>query len=380
MSLSRPSMISDKLTEDDSCSGWVEKQSPNLFKRWQKRYFVLEKKLLKYFKTDQEYYLKKPPKGVINLMQIWVEPTFMDLQLKIDLKLMGSNRVFNLRFSDEKSFKEWQRKLRYSISTSFGKIKELRIDNYKDDVDAKFEFWRFLRIHENNFNQEAEVGDLILFVTKKKLKLGAKLGVAPQPDRIGIIIKLNSENNQSEIYILRAGDHLNRPLILQSWSDFRIIKRNKYEECWYRHLYCERNDEFMLKTQNFISKLNDFPFAITNPNQVIRESTKNTLGETPTIQKKQTGAEANPAAPEKRIYKPAELVAKFYKYLGFLPSKQNKHYKEHIEGLYYKPNHKFEPKDFCQLNTANLGLHQDSTFGEEHVIMFNEKDIQQKLD
>lgn len=228
MSLSRPSIASDKLTEDDSCSGWVEKQSPSLLKRWQKRYFVLEQKVIKYYKSDQDYYLKKPPKGVINLMQIWVDPTFMDLQLKIDLRLMGSNRVFNLRFQDEKSFKEWQRKLRHSINTSLGKIKELRLDNYKDDINAKFEFWRFLRMHEDNFAHQAEVGDLILFATKKKLKLGAHLGVAPQPDRVGIVIKLNTDDKHSEIYILRAGDSFNRPLILQSWNDFRIIKTAKY--------------------------------------------------------------------------------------------------------------------------------------------------------
>ena len=110
------------------------------------RYFVLEKKLIKYYKTDQDYLQNKPPKGVINLQQIWVEPTFLDLQLKVDLKLMGSNRVFYLRFTDEKKFKDWQRKLKHSISTSLGTIKLLKIDNYLDNIGKKIEFWRFLRI------------------------------------------------------------------------------------------------------------------------------------------------------------------------------------------------------------------------------------------
>lgn len=67
LSLSRPSIISDLLTEDDSINGYIEKQSPSLLKRWQKRYFVLEKKLIKYYKTESDWMNQKPPKGVINL-------------------------------------------------------------------------------------------------------------------------------------------------------------------------------------------------------------------------------------------------------------------------------------------------------------------------
>jgi hypothetical protein len=52
----------------------MEKQSPNILKTWQKRYFVLEKRILKYFKSKEEFLAQKPPKGVINFQQIWVEP------------------------------------------------------------------------------------------------------------------------------------------------------------------------------------------------------------------------------------------------------------------------------------------------------------------
>jgi hypothetical protein len=56
----------DILTADDFHKGMMDKQSPKFFKQWQKRYFVLEAKTLKYYKTQTDYDKKKPPKGVVN--------------------------------------------------------------------------------------------------------------------------------------------------------------------------------------------------------------------------------------------------------------------------------------------------------------------------
>lgn len=44
----------------------MEKKSPSFHKIWQKRYFVLDKRVLKYYKNKQDYISRKPPKGVIN--------------------------------------------------------------------------------------------------------------------------------------------------------------------------------------------------------------------------------------------------------------------------------------------------------------------------
>jgi len=51
LSIARPSFQYDALTDDDLNHGYIEKQSPSFLKRWQKRYFVLERKMIKYFKT-----------------------------------------------------------------------------------------------------------------------------------------------------------------------------------------------------------------------------------------------------------------------------------------------------------------------------------------
>ena len=89
ISISRPSMISDVLTEDDNYEGILEKQSPSFLKRWQKRYFVLCKKMLKYYKTEADFRIGKPPKGVLNFQQIWIEPKFQEKERKMDLHIFG---------------------------------------------------------------------------------------------------------------------------------------------------------------------------------------------------------------------------------------------------------------------------------------------------
>ena len=129
-------MKDDILTEDDSHSGYIEKQSPSLLKLWQKRFFILDKKVLKYFKSQSDIEKGKPPRGVINFQQIWIVPVFKESQLKIDLKIQGSNRVFNLKCDTFESFEIWQKKLKRSINTSVGKQRELSMEMYKNDVST----------------------------------------------------------------------------------------------------------------------------------------------------------------------------------------------------------------------------------------------------
>jgi hypothetical protein len=58
--------ISDTLSERDFHKGHLEKKSPSFHRLWQKRFFVLENRVLKYYKTEQDYNEKRPPKGVID--------------------------------------------------------------------------------------------------------------------------------------------------------------------------------------------------------------------------------------------------------------------------------------------------------------------------
>mmetsp|Transcript_2852 Transcript_2852/g.4862 ORF Transcript_2852/g.4862 Transcript_2852/m.4862 type:complete len:162 (+) Transcript_2852:286-771(+) len=150
VSVSRMSLKKDVLSESDFHQGLLEKQSPSFHKLWQKRYFVLSNRLLKYYKSQQDFEAKKPPKGVINFQQVWVDVEFRD-QSKIDLKIVGSNRVFNLRCAEKRDFDTWRYRLNHSISISAGFKKKLSLKFYIEDISKFFDFWRFLRIPEDAF-------------------------------------------------------------------------------------------------------------------------------------------------------------------------------------------------------------------------------------
>lgn len=88
-----------------------------------------------------------------------------------------------------------------------------------------------------------------------------------------------------------------RGVILEPWEDFRIYKNQNLQDCWYRPLYYERNDLFLKKTQNFIKRIREKPFVVTR---------------------------IGPGKTDKRLYKHAEVIAKFYKYIGVLPGENEK--------------------------------------------------------
>lgn len=150
-------------------------------------------------------------------------------------------------------------------------------------------------------------------------------------------------------------------MILQKWEDFRIYKSVKFSECWYRHLHCERNKQFIDNTQRFIQKIREKAFYK-------KESQSNV----------------------RRLYKSAELIAKYYKNVGILARENQaeegpgadaslKSAEAHKNGGKRPRNGNFEPRDFAQDAKANLDLLGRASFGEEQTIMFHEKEIQQKL-
>ena len=76
--------------------------------------------------------------------------------------MVGCKRVFNLRCQDQSSYDLWVLKLKHSIYLSNGYKKKLSMDRYIEDISKYFDYWRFLRITEDAFIKQAEVGDIIL--------------------------------------------------------------------------------------------------------------------------------------------------------------------------------------------------------------------------
>ena len=187
---SQPSEKNDEMTEGDQMKGYMQKKSPDFLKLWNNRYFVLENRMLKYFQNEEEFNNNLPPKGILNFEQVNVVSDFNEVTLRIDLRISGSQRVFQLKLKDENEFAEWKEHLTHAISKSNGKLNKLSMNAYKEDVAQTFKFWRFLRISEENFWGQAMTGDLLLCSNKKKLK---KVTFEHYVDRVFIIIKLKIE-------------------------------------------------------------------------------------------------------------------------------------------------------------------------------------------
>ena len=64
--ISRRATSVNVITDDDFFQGMLQKQQPVFPKQWQRRFFVLDTKILKYYKSKQDYETNKLPKGVIN--------------------------------------------------------------------------------------------------------------------------------------------------------------------------------------------------------------------------------------------------------------------------------------------------------------------------
>ena len=158
--------------------------------------------------------------------------------------------------------------MRHSIFSSNGFKKELSLDTYKEDVSKFFDFWRFLRISEDAFIKQAEVGDIILCQSKSKKIKGMMApiggGSSAVVDKVCLVVKLQTgvpEKIKDEVHVIRVGNTLDHGIVLQSWEDFRVHKAQKYTDCWYRHLYCNRSDEFLQKTQMFVTKMLNKPYV-----------------------------------------------------------------------------------------------------------------------
>lgn len=143
---------------------------------------MLDNKMLKYYKKEEDYTAKKVPKGVLNFQQIWVEPIFKPAELKIDLAIVGTTRVFFLKLANLDDFKNWQACLKHSISTSIGTLKKRILDNSQQN------YWRFLRISEEGVHSEAQIGDIII----SKTKTGILAGSQPYVDRVALVLRLHN--------------------------------------------------------------------------------------------------------------------------------------------------------------------------------------------
>lgn len=173
--------VLDKLP---SKRGWLYKKSPSIFRSWQKRYFILYNKKLKYYKNTKEgRYL-----GIINfdLVSVQVESIPRDNPINIVISLAGHSREFILRAIDSSDAREWTQAILRHILLSEGNRKLLRA------VSTDNKFWKYDRISENQFRDMACTGDLVLFTGKTMVSKVQRSITRSEYDHVAMILRYNS--------------------------------------------------------------------------------------------------------------------------------------------------------------------------------------------
>lgn len=153
---------------------------------------------------------------------------FHEDKRRIDLQIMGSNRVFVMRSSNTHQYQQWVENLKFSIDSSIGAKLKISLESYRytDEEKQTFKFHRFLRMLEDVFLDQAETGDLLLCSNKKKFSI-QQMKKPSHVDRVFVIFKLNEANNQAilserdKLHILRICG-VRKGIVLEKWSDFKI--------------------------------------------------------------------------------------------------------------------------------------------------------------
>lgn len=60
----------DTIVGTESHRGVMQKQCPSFRLLWQNRYFVLKHRMLRYYKTEEDYKRDRPPRGILNFQQV----------------------------------------------------------------------------------------------------------------------------------------------------------------------------------------------------------------------------------------------------------------------------------------------------------------------
>ena len=124
--------------------GELYKLSPNTFRGWQRRYFVLSNTTLKYYKSLKHCLDGKHPKGVISFQHIKVDLKREKKERQFSLTLQGCKRVFYFRAVKASDYELWVNSLTSVIMQSDGYFASKEINEQLFSV----EIWKFPLITE----------------------------------------------------------------------------------------------------------------------------------------------------------------------------------------------------------------------------------------
>jgi hypothetical protein len=173
-------------------AGWLLKRTGNPFKHWQRRYFVLKNKKLRYFHSETD----TKPAGSFNfdLISVNVQLIRSETATELILQPVFSDRKFQLRSEQPGELEEWATCLSEHISESAGRLTNIT------SVSRASKFWRWDRISNSQFKATASTGDILLFSGKNLAAKAQRFVTRSKYDHVALILKYSS----NQLAILEA--------------------------------------------------------------------------------------------------------------------------------------------------------------------------------
>ena len=164
--------------------GWLLKRTGNPFKKWQRRYFVLKCKKLKYYHKETD----TKPAGSFNfdLISINLQLIRHGESMELILQPLCSSRRFKLRVESGGSLEDWALAISEHISASAGRFTNVM------SVSRATKFWRWDRITNRQFKATASTGDILLFSGKNLSAKAQRFVTRSKYDHVALLLRYSS--------------------------------------------------------------------------------------------------------------------------------------------------------------------------------------------
>jgi hypothetical protein len=226
-------------------SGWLEKRSTGLVKRWIRRYFHLESQELKYYYSESCNKLG----GVLNFNLLTAEVEVKKSSLII--RTLGGKRAFHLRGSNEKEAIDWAYAISLHINSANGRRSVM-------SVAEKSHHWKYSRISESEFKATACTGDILLFRGNDVVSKIQRFVTVSQYDHVAFILKYSS----GKLALLEATSADGVSIL--PWDEFKFYRFEQlYERLIYRKLDFDRSQTALKALEMFILKVQGKKYRIS---------------------------------------------------------------------------------------------------------------------
>jgi hypothetical protein len=284
---------------------------------WKTIFAILENRILKYYKQEKN----TQPSGCLNFEMISCS-CYIYKQRQIHFELLGSSKVFRLKFADENDLNRWAVAIYANLEDSVGASIPIT------EITTLPRYWRTMYINRSQFYNLAETGDLLLFKSGNFSSFALRVASRSSYDHVAIFFR----DIEGELYLVEA---IGSGGVQALRMDYFLSNQwqHLYKKLTLRKLYCERSAEFFSTFTDVINKWIGKPYKLTTEKLMRSRS----FGE------------------EYTDFFCSQLIAAVYKKLGFLP--------------FDKSSCQFWPSSFAV--RTKLELLNGARLGEEFVVKFD---------